>query len=165
MCSDSPMITWEIQSQVWRWSSLFEGSCCDWSAKGDELQSRLPILVSLPGSAPPCRGVWGRWQKTEKPCAPHTSDYLPPAASQISIGISQVSLLNPHQDPQEKGVLERHSDILDLEAKKHQSPGKGPGIHPSEKHLFSFSSFFRKEERDVDSNGNRYEWTAEGYRS
>ena len=43
-------------------------------------------------------------------------------------------------------------------------PGKGPGTHPSEKHLFSLGSFVREEERDVDSNGNRYELTAEGYR-
>lgn len=34
----------------------------------------------LPVSAPPCwwrGGGGGCWQKTEKPCAPHTSDYLP----------------------------------------------------------------------------------------
>lgn len=80
MCSDFPMITWEIHSQVWRWSSLFAGSCCDWSAKGDELQSRLTIPVFFPCQLLPAGRVGGGrggWQKTEKPCAPHTSNYLP----------------------------------------------------------------------------------------
>ena len=94
------------------------------------------------------------WQKTEKPCAPHTSDYLP----RSSISDFHWSFTGKFK----RG--EGHSDILDVEAKKHQPPGKGPGTHPSEKHLFSLGSFVREEERDVDSNGNRYELTAEGYR-
>lgn len=109
-------------------------------------------------------GAGGAGRRQRNPVLRTHLTTSPKAASQISTGISQVSLLNLHCAPQGKGLLEGHSDILDLEAKKHQPPGKGPGTHPSEKHLFSLGSFIREEERDVDSNGNRYELTAEGSR-
>lgn len=158
MCSDFPMITWEIQSQSD--GSLFAGSCCDWSAKGwwtsEPLNHSCSSRVS--SSLLVGWGMGGAGRRQRNPVLPpHIQLHSPKAASQISTGISQVSLLNLHCAPQGKGLLEGHSDILDLEAKKHQPPGKGPGTHPSEKHLFSLGSFAREEERDVDSNGNRYE--------